>query len=261
MNRNFAAAMGRAVRLTRALDVAEATGVIQAALAGRTSFERPQAAQSASNSAPRLQHPRLQLAGKSRAIDQGPAEPERSAEPASPEVRRAEAATDPALGGPRAAPRTRRPLAEALRLLREGRLSTDAMGPLPGMTGGGTLRTSRPPVLPDGARFLTRSFGSAAGTRTFKLYIPASAPDAPRGLIVMLHGCKQDPDDFAAGTKMNAVAERTRAAGGLPGPDQLRQCLVLLELVQSRRSDARHRRAGDSCRDDTSNHGRVQPRP
>ena len=72
----------------------------------------------------------------------------------------------------------------------------------------GLLPTGQPPPpVPDGARFLSRSFTGAAGTRTYKLYIPASAPDQPLGLIVMLHGCKQDPDDFAAGTNMNAIAE------------------------------------------------------
>ena len=71
----------------------------------------------------------------------------------------------------------------------------------------GLMRTSRPPPIPDGAQFVTRSFTCAAGTRSYKLYIPASAPDRPRGLVIMLHGCKQDPDDFAAGTNMNAVAE------------------------------------------------------
>lgn len=42
----------------------------------------------------------------------------------------------------------------------------------------------------------------------YRLYEPARAPDGPRPLIVMLHGCKQTPDDFAAGTRMNALAER-----------------------------------------------------
>jgi poly(hydroxyalkanoate) depolymerase family esterase len=37
--------------------------------------------------------------------------------------------------------------------------------------------------------------------------VPGSAKEWPNGLIVMLHGCKQDPDDFALGTNMNAVAE------------------------------------------------------
>jgi poly(hydroxyalkanoate) depolymerase family esterase len=33
-------------------------------------------------------------------------------------------------------------------------------------------------------------------------------PDGPQGLIIMLHGCTQDADDFARGTGMNAIAER-----------------------------------------------------
>ncbi len=53
----------------------------------------------------------------------------------------------------------------------------------------------------------------AALTRGYKLYLPPSAPGAgpaPMPLVVMLHGCTQDPDDFAAGTAMN---ERAREQG------------------------------------------------
>ncbi|MHC8966005.1 PHB depolymerase family esterase [Priestia aryabhattai] len=44
--------------------------------------------------------------------------------------------------------------------------------------------------------------------RTYKLYVPSSYQgDAALPLVVMLHGCTQDPDQFAAGTQMNALAE------------------------------------------------------
>jgi poly(hydroxyalkanoate) depolymerase family esterase len=58
--------------------------------------------------------------------------------------------------------------------------------------------------------FTTHTFTHHAGRRQYRLYVPASyaghAASAP--LIVMLHGCTQNADDFAAGTRMNAVAER-----------------------------------------------------
>jgi poly(hydroxyalkanoate) depolymerase family esterase len=61
----------------------------------------------------------------------------------------------------------------------------------------------------DGA-FITRTFTNDAGTLTYKVYIPAgysTRANAPVPLVVMLHGCTQSPDDFAAGTRMNQLAD------------------------------------------------------
>ncbi|MDY0747554.1 PHB depolymerase family esterase [Paucibacter sp. R3-3] len=62
---------------------------------------------------------------------------------------------------------------------------------------------------PTRENFLSGAHTAAGLTRPYKLYVP---PDARPGLalVVMLHGCTQDPDDFAAGTAMN---EHARARG------------------------------------------------
>lgn len=59
------------------------------------------------------------------------------------------------------------------------------------------------------AQFIAGSFGTNNGKREYKLYIPAAAAaaDQPLPLVVMLHGCTQTPDDFAAGTAMNDAAQ------------------------------------------------------
>lgn len=61
---------------------------------------------------------------------------------------------------------------------------------------------------PAGARFEQRRLDTPQGSRDYRLYVPSALPDGPQGLILMLHGCTQNPDDFAAGTAMNAHAER-----------------------------------------------------
>ncbi|MDT1863055.1 PHB depolymerase esterase, partial [Acinetobacter baumannii] len=51
--------------------------------------------------------------------------------------------------------------------------------------------------------FVDGFHANAAGRREYKLYVPGSNKGAPAPLLVMLHGCTQDPDDFANGTQMN----------------------------------------------------------
>ena len=69
-------------------------------------------------------------------------------------------------------------------------------------------RSSPSRVTPDGSAdtFAAGSYAHAGRTLAYKLYSPPARADAPLPLVVMLHGCKQDPDDFARGTGMNQRA-------------------------------------------------------
>ncbi|MCK1267619.1 MULTISPECIES: PHB depolymerase family esterase [unclassified Bradyrhizobium] len=62
-------------------------------------------------------------------------------------------------------------------------------------------------IMPENTQFIAGTFSNAAGSRTYKLFIPSRSQGKQLPLIVMLHGCTQSPDDFAAGTRMNFMAE------------------------------------------------------
>ncbi len=80
-------------------------------------------------------------------------------------------------------------------------------GKLSGLHGLNTGFASSAEALPEGATFNSGTFANQSGSRDYKLYIPSGYHDQPMPLVVMLHGCTQNPDDFAAGTGMNMLAE------------------------------------------------------
>ena len=66
---------------------------------------------------------------------------------------------------------------------------------------------SQPGAVGLPGQLIEGEFSNHAGTRAYKLYIPAQLANSPRPMIVMLHGCTQAADDFARGTRMNRLAE------------------------------------------------------
>ena len=86
---------------------------------------------------------------------------------------------------------------------------------MPDLSKGFTQPTSVPSAALGQGQFLTDTYSNRAGTRSYKLYVPKGTREGQKlPLVVMLHGCTQGPDDFAAGTQMNLRADE-------------RPCLVL----------------------------------
>ena len=167
--------MAKAADLTRSGKLYEATVLIQSLL------HRP---------GPEANLPAAQLANTGSVIDGDFTRLE-------PEATSPKAAT-PKAKPERATPRVpTTPQAEKLRKIAAGGMPMH--GPLSGQA----------EPLPDGAQFLSLTYRAPQASRSYRLYIPANRPATQMPLIIMLHGCTQTPEDFAAGTGMNAVAEET----------------------------------------------------
>ena len=197
MTTDFSTAMRRATELVRGRNVLEATRLIQRALSGR---RRADPAGGAPLESPRLIAP-----------PPGASEAAEAVEPSRREARTASGPETPAEAP--AAQRVRRPLGEVLKLLRQADLPRFGGGPAPKPAS----QKARPVPAPDGAAYLTRTFACEAGSRDYKVYVPSNAKGRALPLIVMLHGCTQNPDDFALGTGMNRLAEEQGFIVAYPG--------------------------------------------
>ncbi|GGC11528.1 esterase [Marivita lacus] len=170
MTNPFTRGMARATDLTRAGKLDEATALIQSLLMPNATPEHPT------------------TTGDDTAIE-GTFTRLDDADPAPPKEPPASSTARTATG------KARKGLGDTLRGL---------------AAGGMPLRdawASTAVALPDGAQFLSLTHSGPQGSRDYRLYVPATKPEGPMPLIVMLHGCTQTPEDFAIGTGMNALAE------------------------------------------------------
>ena len=197
MNDALQSDMLEATRLTRAGRLTEATALLQRALRGGTVSDTA--------SGPTGEAAHAPAGGGERIIDLTPDTVELATPQQSPPAGQASVTgvgSRPAASGAQA---VHPHLPEALRGFLD-RVKRSHAEPQPG----GLAKRSQtlsPDVVPDGGRFLAASYGNQAGSRAYKLYVPSGYRGQAVPLIVMLHGCTQSPDDFAAGTRMNLVAE------------------------------------------------------
>jgi poly(hydroxyalkanoate) depolymerase family esterase len=97
---------------------------------------------------------------------------------------------------------------------RDGFATRETPGPSPATPPGFEKVT---PVTGD---FREHRFAGEHGSIQYKLFLPAGRDTAGLPLIVMLHCCTESPDDFARGTRMNALAQAQGYAVMYPAQSQ-----------------------------------------
>jgi poly(hydroxyalkanoate) depolymerase family esterase len=173
--------MLEATRLTRGGRLSQATALLQRVLRGRSGSDAPD--DTASNT------------GQTTDPARGPESLDQASSTKSARTRVDVGSQHLELDPPGTQPR---PPAEIHGLV--GRIRS-GVGPLVGRSK--PTRT----IVPSGGQFVAGSYTNHAGVLGYKLYVPSSYHGQPLPLVVMLHGCTQTADDFAAGTSMNVIAE------------------------------------------------------
>jgi poly(hydroxyalkanoate) depolymerase family esterase len=178
MTNNRNALMTEALRLTRGGRVADATALLQRGLAGASTTRSAEST----------------VAGRLGARDHLCFAP--SAGNAGPKPKAAHVQA-PVLDGLLGRYQTKLP----------GMQQISTPNGLPGGTPPRDLRATNSATAA-GGEIRHRTHTEPAGTRSYDLYVPTGYSGDPVALVVMLHGGKQHATDFAAGTRMNDLAQR-----------------------------------------------------
>jgi poly(hydroxyalkanoate) depolymerase family esterase len=178
VSNRFFREMLEATRLTREGRLNQATALLQRVLRRKSGSDAPP------DTAPKTR-PSVEPAPRLEALDQAP----------STESVRTRIDVDSRRQTP-SAPRAPAGMPKVLGRIDSGR------GPRVGR-----LKPPTRDIVPPGGQFVTGSYTNHAGVLGYKLYIPSSYHGQTLPLVVMLHGCTQTADDFAAGTRMNLIAE------------------------------------------------------
>ena len=173
MHKEILAGILRATQLTRAGRLAEATELIQRSLAGGPSGPAPFEGTSAGSG------PATEVVIDGECVEIiTPTQSERTERPV----------------GPASTVAMRPGLKEAIRKWHRGSVGDEPRAASAAGTG-------------SPGDWIAGVYENAAGQRAYKLYVPSRYTGQPLPLIVLLHGCNQTPDDFAAGTQMNTLGE------------------------------------------------------
>src|SRR6266566_7678129 len=213
-------AMAEATRLTRAGRLAEATALIQRTLGGIIHDDVPNAKDSSAKEPIEATH---------RIVEEKPSATDTSTQGTVP---RNGASAGPARSHPATAPVIHLPGA---------RRSPGSMHSATERSH--AVKSEVPPSSTQiGGQFIDRAFTNAVGTRAYKLYIPSAYTGQALPLVIMLHGCTQSSVDFAAGTRMNVLAERGLFFVAYPEQIQSANSLKCWNWFQP---DNQHRDAGE----------------